>query len=884
MGCTGSKAAAPGSASSEAPTAAPAVVAPTVIASSGSQSASAVEAPKAVPPPVSTAPPAAPASSNAEAGPSLDPAPAPEEKDAAAPGAAAAAAPQDVMSVISRLAAKGVPSVLEAMRERSADSEYQCWCCDALSGLCAGNETARKQVAEGGGLNLVLDAIQRFPWDGAVQTKGYWLLAIMSADATYATELGGQGAVEMVIAGMRACEEDYQVQTSGVRCLQNLINPSAENRARAKAAGAVKLLQDALERNPEDGQLAYRGQVLLDKLTAVEESTVEKVLETDRKMSRGASSARLVGPGSFVQASFTARLEGAASAASSPNHNSGSGAGAVPSSAAGSPNSHGSSARSMGSARAPPSTPGLSPAAQAVAAKAREGVVAVVEHLRSSPRDSETSRWCCDAIYTLVTGNGAARDAAHGAGALRLVIDAMAADGWHEDLQTKAVWALLAFAPSHAAEIGELGGVEALVAGMQKNSTCHDLQVSAVKLLSLLTLEPSGANLRKARMANAIPVIKTCVRAHAEDGTLLYRGVNLLERLEPGVSASMPRLNMVRSASMRAEEMVLGLKSFARQASSRTNGPNSQASASARGDGGAGGGVDAGMMAANAAAIAEVDELAEQVEEESDNEGAEGKGKGAGKAKPAGGSGASRSSGRSSPAPASGAAPATPAGVEPQPDANTPVGAAAAGSESRHAQAAQAQPQSQKGSSHASRGETVDAVTIVSDSHSGHGEPPASKPSPVAAAVEAAAEVVASAAAVVAAAAAAAEALPGAVNGSPGGSRRDSHAGEADAEAEAKESTGEDGAPSAAEAAGAVAAAAVVGGLAVGAAVLGAAVVADAAADVADAGADAADAVADAGAAVVVGAASVAVAAANAGAAAVEAAADEAVEAVDPSE
>lgn len=86
----------------------------------------------------------------------------------------------------------------------------------------AAAETARKQVAEGGGLNLVLDAIQRFPWDGAVQTKGYWLLAIMSADARYATELGGQGAVEMVIAGMRACEEDYQVSGACSRAICHL--------------------------------------------------------------------------------------------------------------------------------------------------------------------------------------------------------------------------------------------------------------------------------------------------------------------------------------------------------------------------------------------------------------------------------------------------------------------------------------------------------------------------------------------------------------------------------------------------------------------------------------------------------------------------------------
>lgn len=168
-------------------------------------------------------------------------------------------------------------------------------------------DKARTELFEGGGIAMILDGMQRFPWDANVQFKGNWLLASMAS--SYSGELGSQGAVEMVIAGMRACEEDYQVQTSGVRCLQNLIagntvNATArvpmtpeqlDNRARARAAGAIELIQSSLDRNPEDGQLQYRGNQLLERLKEVEEEKVKTVAETDKKLGRGASSARLVG-------------------------------------------------------------------------------------------------------------------------------------------------------------------------------------------------------------------------------------------------------------------------------------------------------------------------------------------------------------------------------------------------------------------------------------------------------------------------------------------------------------------------------------------------------------------------------------------------------------
>ena len=50
------------------------------------------------------------------------------------------------------------------------------------------------------------------------------------------------------------------------------------------------------------------------------------------------------------------------------------------------------------------------------------------------------------------------------------------------------------------------------------------------------------------------------IAAHASDPQLAYRGVNLLERLEPGVTLKMPRVALVRSHSMRVEEMASGLR------------------------------------------------------------------------------------------------------------------------------------------------------------------------------------------------------------------------------------------------------------------------------------------------------------------------------------
>ncbi len=119
-----------------------------------------------------------------------------------------------------------------------------------------------------------------------------------------------------------------------------------------------------------------------------------------------------------------------------------------------------------------------------------------------------------------------------------------------------------------------------------------------------------------AREANAVRIVKATIAAHNEDGTLQYRGVNLLERLQPGCTLEMPKQAMIRSYSMRAEEMVsqyrITARSFvATSASQATMAASEGAPATASHH----------TAEASRAAIAEVDEMAEAVEHEEEKDG-----------------------------------------------------------------------------------------------------------------------------------------------------------------------------------------------------------------------------------------------------------------------
>jgi hypothetical protein len=366
-----------------------------------------------------------------------------------------------VGDVVGKAAAeRGVKGVLAVMKDHAADGEYQSWCCDALASLCAGNEENRATVYVSSGVLQVLAAMRLFGWDENVQSKGNWALANMAA--SYADYVGKQGGVEAVVAGMRACADSYAVQTSGARALQNLITGSDANKVRASKAGAEDLINDALERNPEDGQLQWRGQQVLVRLNSL----------TEREMQRHSQNAEVArnSPWNKLRAAVFA----------------------------------GHSKRiSVGN------VPGLYGISAQVAEKAKQGgVKAVVAFMRERKGYHEVETWCCDAIFTLCTGSDENRALAHEGGAIDLVFDAVRGGVWDEDLVLKALWALLALAPSFTNEIGGGDHMRVLVSAMYANKTSHEVQVAGVKLLSLLTIERESS-----LSANSVPQTAFCFLA-----------------------------------------------------------------------------------------------------------------------------------------------------------------------------------------------------------------------------------------------------------------------------------------------------------------------------------------------------------------------------------
>ena len=327
------------------------------------------------------------------------------------------------------------------MRDHAGDAEYQWWCCDALASLCAGNEENRAAVYVGSGVIQILAAMKLFTWDENVQTKANWALANIAA--SYADYVGKQGGVEAVVSNMRTCQDSYQVQISGTRALQNLIINSDTNRVRAKQLGANELLEEALERNPEDGQLQWRGQQLLQRLGSLTEKDIQRY-GANVEVARNS-------PWSRVRAAI---FQGQAKNISVGN------------------------------------VPGLFGISAQVAEKAKEGIIPVLDYMREHKGYHEAETWCCDAISTLCNGNDAVRTEAFKNGAIDLIFYAMRSATWEEELQLKALWALLSLAPAYPVEIGSVGDhMQTIVAALYANRTNHQIQVAGVKLLSLLTIE-----------------------------------------------------------------------------------------------------------------------------------------------------------------------------------------------------------------------------------------------------------------------------------------------------------------------------------------------------------------------------------------------------------
>jgi hypothetical protein len=445
--------------------------------------------------------------------------------------------------VIETATSGGAIEVLKLLQEHQGDSEFAIYCFDALAGLCAGKPEVREIIYQQGGTPLILSTMRLFTWNENVLAKAVVAVTALASDnADYVGRIGG---VDAVISAIRNCPESYHVQVGGSRSLQVLISKSPRNTKRAIEGGARSLLLDALERYPDDGQLQWRITNLISLLDAPPQ------LETTSVGAGGGE-----GGGGGNKRSSQVRPD------SEHRRTSVSGKSAWNKVKNAVMNGH---AKELAAGQIP-GQHGISLQVADLASNldptcAVKDVLAFLQHHKGY---HEAEAWCCDALSTLIRGNTIATKVAYEAGSIESVLSVMREAVWEEHVQIKCFWALQSLASSYPTEIGTFPNAFLTIVGsMVANKTSHEIQVAAVKLISTIITSRNNTTdsikstsgdiecLRLAREASAEKVIKAVIDAHSHDVQLQYLGVNLLEKLKPGATETMPGIKLVRTASLR---------------------------------------------------------------------------------------------------------------------------------------------------------------------------------------------------------------------------------------------------------------------------------------------------------------------------------------------
>lgn len=397
------------------------------------------------------------------------------------PGVAEANAEEALITqTVSAAAKEGVVAVIKLMKQQEASAAYQAWCCDALAGLCAGNEDARALVHVHHGALLVLGAMKLFQWDEAVQVKAFW--AITNIAASFADYLGKLGTVEAVAQGMIACRDDYQVQTMGTKCIGVLISNCVTNLARAKKYGLGLIIKSALNGNKEDGQLQWRGMTVLKQMESFRRASIIDSIPPPSRQS----------PWSLVRdAVYSGKAKGLAQG----------------------------------------NLPGLQGKSKLVARTARQGgVAAVLSLMKATRQDAVMLMWCCDAISSITEVDEDSRTTLFLNDGLTVILDSLRSFRWDSELCTRALAALASMSSSHALEISRLNGLEAATTAMEHNLLHYQAALHFVRLAkNLLGAGPEVVD--RARACGVASVCAALVAGNEGDGMLLWRVNGVLKVL-----------------------------------------------------------------------------------------------------------------------------------------------------------------------------------------------------------------------------------------------------------------------------------------------------------------------------------------------------------------
>jgi hypothetical protein len=182
-----------------------------------------------------------------------------------------------VRQQVTAMSQKGIGHLMRFLVERLRSSEAVSWVFDALS-TSMDTEAKREEFETANGSAMVVLAIKKHIWVEGVALEGIRVLTRVGSDQRFAATVGRNGAVPVILEAMAKSTTNQDIQETGVRALEALLqaDKSGTNLQAMQDANTLVAVRRALEAQPDDHTLQYRGARLME---AVEPGSAASLLQ-----------------------------------------------------------------------------------------------------------------------------------------------------------------------------------------------------------------------------------------------------------------------------------------------------------------------------------------------------------------------------------------------------------------------------------------------------------------------------------------------------------------------------------------------------------------------------------------------------------------------------
>eukprot|EP01065_Artemidia_motanka_P018106 TRINITY_DN21442_c0_g2_i2.p1 TRINITY_DN21442_c0_g2~~TRINITY_DN21442_c0_g2_i2.p1 ORF type:complete len:1335 (+),score=496.47 TRINITY_DN21442_c0_g2_i2:229-4233(+) len=180
----------------------------------------------------------------------------------------------DSASLTHEITAKGGVAVcLAAMRTLTTSLRVQLAACSALSGLAFNNTQGQDEILHLGGVQTVISAMRGSDRPKMLES-GCLVLGTLSWHDGIKGEVAVQGGIEVILDAMRRFPEHCALQKNGCRAISQLAYNSEANRDRMCDHGGVEVVFTAMRAHPNNDKLLLHAVVALTYISWRSEAVV----------------------------------------------------------------------------------------------------------------------------------------------------------------------------------------------------------------------------------------------------------------------------------------------------------------------------------------------------------------------------------------------------------------------------------------------------------------------------------------------------------------------------------------------------------------------------------------------------------------------------------